>query len=129
MCRGEFLFLPSLCLKLLLSPLLLCPSAPKNLNDFPYLSAIHSYTLITSQTPLEPLTSVDKSYCRAWNRVNQNVGRYQSGVIALHQLPQRLKNITAVRPRANLSLISKAVGVADGELIKNRLGISKLLYF
>ena len=35
----------------------------------------------------------------------------------------------AVRPRANLSLVVKAVGVADSELIKNRLGTSKLLYF
>jgi hypothetical protein len=67
--------------------------------------------------------------CRAWNRVNQNVGRYQSGAIALHQLPQRLKKITAARPRANLSLVAKAVGVADGELIKNRLGTNKLIYF
>nr|MDZ7943515.1 hypothetical protein [Nostoc sp. EfeVER01] len=28
----------------------------------------------------------------------------EEGAIALHQLPQRLKNITPIRPRANLSL-------------------------
>ncbi|AUB43070.1 DNA primase (plasmid) [Nostoc flagelliforme CCNUN1] len=35
----------------------------------------------------------------------------------------------AVRPRANLPLVAKAVGVANGELIKNRFGTSKLIYF
>ncbi|MEJ6487592.1 hypothetical protein N0Y54_41175 [Nostoc punctiforme UO1] len=65
----------------------------------------------------------------ARNSLDYRQGQREEGAIALHQLLQQLKNITLIRPRANLSLVSKAVGVADGELIKNRLGTSKLLYF
>ncbi len=58
------------------------------------------------------------------------MGCYQAEQLRfIDQLPQPPKDITPVRPRANLSLVAEAVSVADGELIKNRLGTSKLIFF
>ncbi|NEU84386.1 hypothetical protein [Nostoc sp. UIC 10630] len=43
----------------------------------------------------------------AQNLLDYRQRQREEGAIALHQLPQRLKNITPIRPRANLSLLVK----------------------